>query len=146
MWKWDLRVVIVACIAVGWDSFLPGVAVPDEVRPLPFSVGAASVDITPAIGTGQHRGRSTGALDPLRAKALVFSQGDQQAALVVCDLCKVWPDLSEAVRREASSKTGIPRSNISVTARSRSSSTRRTICFGQDKFTRTPGGYRSCSG
>lgn len=116
MRQWDLRTLIVVCMAIGWESVASGAAVADACRPAPFCVGAASVDITPAIGAGQHRGRSTGAVDPLHAKALVFRQGNQQAALVVCDVCKVWPDLSEAVRREASGKTGIPLSNISITA------------------------------
>jgi len=108
--------LIVVCVAVGGESVAFGVAAAAECRAAPFCVGAAVVDITPPFGAPQHRGRSTGALDQLHAKALVFTQRDQQAALVVCDLCKVWPDLSQAVRREASGKTGIPFSNISVTA------------------------------
>ncbi len=79
-------------------------------------VGVASVDITPPIGSGQHRGRSTGAADRLHAKAMVFVQGDRQAALVVCDLCKIWPDLSGPVRDRAAERTGIPRSNLCVAA------------------------------
>ncbi len=115
--RFVMKLSLLPLVAAVWmASVLSGVALPGEDRPPPFCVGAASVDITPAIGAGQHRGRSTGVHDQLHAKALVFSQGNQQAALVMCDLCKVWPDLSEAVRREASGKTGIPLANISITA------------------------------
>ncbi len=113
---WKLQATVIGLLAAGWVSIAADAVACDGRRPAPFCAGAAAIEITPPAGAGQHRGRSTGALDRLHAKALVFSQGDQQAALVVCDLCKVWPDLSDAVRREASARTGIPRCNISVTA------------------------------
>lgn len=112
----ETRASVLLFVAVGWLSIVSAAVAFDDGDAPPFCVGAAAVDITPPTGAGQHRGRSTGVLDRLHAKALVFSQGDRQAALVVCDLCKVWPDLSEAVRREASVRTGIPRSHISVAA------------------------------
>ena len=56
-----------------------------------ISAGVAVVDITPPIGyrmEGYFSERpSTGTHDPLQAKAIVLRQGDEQAALVVCDLC-----------------------------------------------------------
>lgn len=85
----------------------------------PFEAGAAVFDITPPVGFvkyGYPREASTGIKDPLLAKALVFVQGDTQGALLVCDLLGIPRDLSRIVREQASSKTGIPFANISVSA------------------------------
>jgi len=85
-----------------------------------FLVGVSQVDITPPVGfrkAGSYRQKiSTGVLDPLYAKAIVFRQGDMSAALVVSDLLSVPPDLSRLAREKASQGTGIPVSNIVVAA------------------------------
>src|SRR5262245_33487713 len=53
-------------------------------------IGAAETDITPPIGyrmAGYFSERlATGTHDPLKAKALVLSDGKEQLALVFCDL------------------------------------------------------------
>jgi neutral ceramidase len=82
----------------------------------PLKVGVAAVDITPPIGYPEYFGISTGILDPLYAKALVFKQGNTQGALLICNLLGVPRDLSRRVRDQASRETGIPFQNISVTA------------------------------
>lgn len=79
-------------------------------------VGVAEVDITPPVGYAQYRGKSTGVSDPLFAKAIVFRQGKQKAALVVCDLISITRDFSIAVRTGVSEQTDIPYSNIIVSA------------------------------
>ena len=79
-------------------------------------VGVSEVDITPPVGYAQYRGESTGIYDPLFAKAIVFQQGDEQAALVVCDLISITRDFSIEVRTAASELTGIPYANIIVAA------------------------------
>ncbi len=83
-------------------------------------VGVAETDITPPPGflmAGYyHERRATGAIDSLKAKAVVFQSGKEQAAFVVCDLTGVAVDLSMEVRRRASAKTGIPAKNIAVAA------------------------------
>ncbi len=82
--------------------------------------GAFCVDITPPVGwrrAGGYREEiSTGVHDPLYAKALVFRQGPERAALVVCDLCSIGREVSDLVRRRASERTGIPFSNIVIVA------------------------------
>ena len=82
--------------------------------------GIAVVDITPPVPyrmSGYFYQRlSTGIKDPLRAKAVVFQQGDESAALVFCDLVGMPRDVSTHVRRQASEATGIPHKNIAVTA------------------------------
>lgn len=78
----------------------------DELR-----VGVATADITPASSypmSGYYSERlSTGAKDPLQAKAMVFRQGDQSAAFVVCDLIAIASDLSHAVRQRVEKRVGI---------------------------------------
>ena len=81
-----------------------------------FKVGVGVVDITPPVGYPQYSGISTGVKDPLHAKALVFKQGDNHGALLVCEIISVTRDLSLIVREQASRKTGIPLQNISISA------------------------------
>lgn len=86
----------------------------------PLQVGVAETDITPPQGflmAGYyHERKATGTIDPLKAKAMVFRSGKQQAAIVVCDLTGIAVDLSTEVRRRASAKTGIPVGHIVVSA------------------------------
>ncbi|MCC7423389.1 MAG: neutral/alkaline non-lysosomal ceramidase N-terminal domain-containing protein [Planctomycetaceae bacterium] len=83
-------------------------------------VGMAEVDITPPEGFPMagyyHERLAEGAIDPLKARAIVFRSGTVEAAFVVCDLIGVSTDLSRAVRKRASEKTGVPASNIVVSA------------------------------
>jgi len=81
-----------------------------------LQAGVAVTDITPDVGDVHYRGASTGVLDPLQAKAIVFRQGQQQAALVFCDVIGVSMDQSDAIRKLAAEKTGIPGQNICVAA------------------------------
>lgn len=86
----------------------------------PFEVGAAAADITPPmnfpISGYYHERLSTGVIDPLLAKALVFRQGDETAALVVCDVIELLAPLTDPIRDKAAEATGIPREKIIVTA------------------------------
>jgi hypothetical protein len=83
-------------------------------------VGIAETDITPPIGFPMagyyHERLAEGAIDSLKAKAIVFRAGDTAAALVVCDLIGIATDLSREVRRRAADKTGIPVANIVIAA------------------------------
>ncbi len=90
------------------------VATRDTNRSL--QAGVAAIDITPTVGDVHYRGASTGVLDPLMAKAIVFRQGPEQAALVMCDVIGISFDQSDAVRKLAAEKTGIPYENICVAA------------------------------
>jgi len=78
--------------------------------------GVAVVDITPPLGYPLYWGNTTGELDPLHCRAVVFRQGSEQGALVICELLEVVRDLSQEARRQASEKTGIPVANISLAA------------------------------
>jgi hypothetical protein len=59
---------------------------------------------------------STGVHDPLWAKALVLRQGDEQIALVFCDLAMVPADVTTPARRLAAGQAGIPAERILIAA------------------------------
>jgi neutral ceramidase len=80
----------------------------------------ATIDITPPIpyrmcGSFTER-LSTGTNDPLLAKAVVFNQGNQTAALVFCDLAQISLDVSRRTRARASREVGIPVEHIAIAA------------------------------
>ncbi len=54
--------------------------------------------------------------DDLHAKAIVIASGDQQAALVACDLIGLPPDVIEEARKLIQSATGIPGANVMISA------------------------------
>jgi hypothetical protein len=85
-----------------------------------LEAGISVVDITPIPGYRMsgyfHERVNTGTLDPLLAKAVVFKQGDVQAALVFCDLVGVSLEASTRARETASRHTGIPAEHIAVAA------------------------------
>ena len=85
-----------------------------------LEAGIASVDITPPIPyrmSGYFSERlSTGFKDRLKAKAIVFQQSDEVAALVFCDLIGISLDVSSRARKRASEATGIPVANIAIAA------------------------------
>lgn len=90
-----------------------------EKNTTPFLVGTGVVEITPPEGFplyGVPAVKSTGVKDPLYAKAIVFSQGETQGVLLVCNLLGIPRDLSRIVRERASNQTGIPFQNISISA------------------------------
>jgi len=80
-----------------------GVVLADE----PLYVGVAAVDIT---------GEDAVILDPLRAKAMYFRQGNEEIAIVECDQIGVGQEICREVRKQAQVKTGIPYSNICIAA------------------------------
>jgi neutral ceramidase len=84
--------------------------------PVNFEAGAGIAEITPPEAYRMYRGPSTGVNDPLYARALVMEQDGTAGAIVVCDLIGIQRNLSRIVRKEASKKTGIPFSNITITA------------------------------
>ncbi len=81
-----------------------------------FEMGVGVVDITPSVGYAHYSGTSTGVATSLNAKAIVFKQGENHGAILVCDIASVQRSLSRIVREKASEKTGIPFQNISVSA------------------------------
>jgi len=104
--------------AVVWIGLAPAASAAD--RNAEMKAGVAVVDITPPVPyrmSGYFSERlSTGVHDPLKAKAIVFRQGDCRAALVFCDIIGISPDVCRRTRRLAEEKTGIPAANIAIVA------------------------------
>src|SRR5688572_2805203 len=99
---------------------LAGSAVAQPAPDAPLLAGLAERDITPPVGyrlDGYFNERlATGTKDPLRAKAVVFAQGEARFALVVADLLGMPRSMSNEVRTRAAALTGIPADNIAITA------------------------------
>ncbi len=86
----------------------------------PFQAGTATLDITPPVGYRMsgyfHERFSKGVKDPLLAKAIVFSQDETVAALVVCDIVGLSSKVSNNSRTLIADELGIPAANVSVAA------------------------------
>jgi hypothetical protein len=86
----------------------------------PLRAGVAVADITPPVGWrlagAFDDDRSTGVNDPLKAKALVFLQGDERFALLIADLTGMPRETAHRIREAASRATGIPADHIRVGA------------------------------
>ncbi len=102
-----------------WLAAIRQVILPESSKSS-LRVGVAEADITPPVGFPMagyyHERLAEGEIDPLKAKAIVFRDGETAVAMVICDLIGIATDLKNEVRRRASEKTGIPASNISISA------------------------------
>ena len=85
-----------------------------------FKAGVASIDITPPRGwrlAGEFNERiSTNTLSPLHARAMVFQQGRERAAVVICDLLDIDSQMAQQARLRASQRCDIPYGNILIAA------------------------------
>jgi hypothetical protein len=82
--------------------------------------GIAQLDITPPIGTAltgyiARDGGATGVHDPLYAKALVLAEGEEQAALLTCDLLGLRLQEVMVIRHAIAMATGLPDDHILIT-------------------------------
>ncbi len=82
--------------------------------------GVASADITPPVGYRMsgyfHERLATGTLNPLKARAMVLTQGQTRTAIVSCDIIGLSPTASAQARKIASAETGIPAENLLLAA------------------------------
>ncbi len=108
-WIWAGIAVLSLVPSVGWcqeKGFRAG-AFAQNVSPtkFPISVNGGMAD---RLATKIH--------DPLHARCLVLDDGATKIALVVCDSCMVPRDVCDKANGLASQKTGIPASNILISA------------------------------
>jgi neutral ceramidase len=104
------------CVAIALAVVLCGhiaARASDELQ-----AGVAVVDITPPIPFRMHgyfyERLSTGVKDPLHARAVVFQQGKETAALVFCDVVGIPASITAPARKKASEATRIPVEHIAV--------------------------------
>src|SRR4051794_11918328 len=107
---------IVRCFAIVLAAILCGdsaARASDELE-----AGVAVIDITPPIPFRMHgyfyERLSTGVKDPLHARAVVFQQGKETAAIVFCDVVAIPFAITAPARKKASESTGIPVEHIAV--------------------------------
>jgi hypothetical protein len=114
---WSIACMVCGAIAGGEERRVLRL---DPLSAGSLRVGVAETDITPPVGFPMagyyHERLAEGTIDPLKAKAIVFRDGERSAALVVCDLIGIATDLAREVRKRASEKTGIPATNIVMSA------------------------------
>jgi hypothetical protein len=83
--------------------------------------GAFAQDITPtkfpiSVNGNFADKKATAAHDPLHARCLVLDDGKTKLALVVVDSCLIPREIHDAAKALASKKTGIPASNMLISA------------------------------
>ena len=86
-----------------------------------LKAGAYAADITPTrfpvSSNGSMRDRfAQSAHDPLQARALVLDNGVSQIAIVVADSCMIPRDIFDKAKEKASRATGIPATNMLMSA------------------------------
>jgi hypothetical protein len=92
----------------------------NDATPLELKAGAATSNITPELGLPIVGGfapfPSTSIHDDLHARCLVLDNGQKKLALVVCDLLGFHNRVSTEARRLIEETTGIPPSNVLISA------------------------------
>lgn len=89
-------------------------------KPKVFRAGAATSNLTPAIGGGIiggfHPIPSTHIHDELHARCLVLDNGETRLAIVVCDLLGASREVYDEARRLVTEETGLPGANLFMSA------------------------------
>ena len=89
--------------------------------PESLQAGAYAQDITPrkfpiSVNGNMSDMQATGAHDPLHARCLVLKNSETSLAIVVCDSCAIPRELMERAKAAAAERTGIPKTNILISA------------------------------
>src|SRR6266508_5088302 len=86
-----------------------------------LKAGAFAQDVTPekfpvSVNGNFADKKATSANDPLHARCLVLDDGKTKLAIVVVDSCMIPREIIDAAKALAEKKTGIPASNILISA------------------------------
>jgi hypothetical protein len=107
MWMWFAILLILAGgVRDGFAQSARGAS--------PLRVGAAKVDVTPAVGELPRN--SQGILDRLHARAIVLESGASTAALITVDAGVIPDAIWQAVTQQVQKELGIPTGNVFLTA------------------------------
>jgi len=79
-----------------------------------LKVGLSQMNITAPVGYPHYRGISTGVHDPLYAKVMYLTQGEEEVAVVSCDLLWISRALSTEARSKIAQQSTIPYENIVI--------------------------------
>lgn len=109
-----MRFILLAAIL----ATLPARA--DDPKP-GLRAGAVAVNVTPemfpvSVNGGMADRQATRANDPLHARCLVLDDGKTKLAIVVVDSCMIPRELIDEAKKWAAAQTGIPASNMLVSA------------------------------
>ena len=95
-------------------------AEPEPAGSRPFRAGAATSNITPPLGGAIIGGFTpipgTHIHDELHVRCLVLDDGQQQVAIVVCDLLGIHRSVSDVARARIQERTGIPSTHVLISA------------------------------
>jgi neutral ceramidase len=105
--------LVVAAVALGPPAVAQNVP--------QIKAGAFAQDVTPtkfpiSVNGGFSDRQATSAADPLHARCLVLDDGSTKLAFVVVDSCMMPRELVDAAKELASQKTGIPTTNMMISA------------------------------
>src|SRR5262245_50687073 len=86
-----------------------------------FKAGAYAINVSPLkypviINGGMTERTADKLTDPIHARCLVLDDGTARVAMVVVDSCMMPRDLLDEAKRTASRATGIPTSNMLISA------------------------------
>jgi neutral ceramidase len=92
-----------------------------EDMPAGLLAGAYAQDITPprfpiTVNGNMADHFAKAAHDPLHARCLVLSNGATHIALITCDSCMIPREIMDSAKRRAAYRTGIPATNILISA------------------------------
>jgi neutral ceramidase len=112
--RWVILVLIVTGVFSSGRGF-------GQEPPTSLRAGAYAQDITPtkwpiSVNGGMTDNLATAAHDPLHARCLVLKNDETSLAIVVCDSCAIPRELMDQAKALAATKTGIPESNILISA------------------------------
>ena len=113
------------------------VASPADAADPALKAGAFAQDVTPkkfpiSVNGGFVDRQATKANDPLHARALVLDDGTTAVALVVVDSCLIPRPLMDAAKAKAAKATGIPATNMLISATHTHTAPTVTSAFGSD--------------
>jgi neutral ceramidase len=108
---------ILISIGLVWLLVGPGFA----QQKLDFRAGAYAQDVTPtrlpiSVNGYMTDRQATQVFDRLHARALVLDDGQTRLALVICDFCMIPRSITDAAKKLAQARTGIPPQNILIAA------------------------------
>jgi hypothetical protein len=93
---------------------------PADHAPAAFRAGAATSNITPALGASLNGGmtdrKATHVHDELHARCLVLDDGTTKLAIAVCDSCMIPREVVDEAKRLIVRRTRIPPSHVLISA------------------------------